>query len=86
MEEEIHMEQPEGFVVPSKWKKVYELVKSHYGLKQETKQWHKEFYQTMLANEFKNDGSDKCVHIKITRSLSVCILVICLSSIETLMA
>ena len=28
----------------------------------------------MLANGFKNDESDKCVYIKITRSLFVCII------------
>jgi len=28
----------------------------------------------MLVNGFKNDESDKCVYIKITRSLFVCII------------
>ena len=46
-----------------------ELVKSHYGLKQVPKQWDKKFDQTTSANGFKNDGRDKCVPIKITRSL-----------------
>ena len=39
----------------------------------------------MSANGLKNDGIDKCVHIKIISSLFICILVICWSSIETLM-
>ena len=39
----------------------------------------------MSANGLKNDGSDKCVHIKIIRSLFVCLFMICWSSIETLM-
>ena len=33
LEEEIYMEQPEGFVVPGKERKVCKLVKSLYGLK-----------------------------------------------------
>ena len=33
LEEEIYMEQPKGFVVPSKEKKVCKLVKSFCGLK-----------------------------------------------------
>lgn len=33
LEEEIYIEQPEGFVVPDKEKKVWKLVKSFYGLK-----------------------------------------------------
>ena len=37
LEEEIYMEQPEGFVVPGKEKKVCRLVKSLYGLKQAPK-------------------------------------------------
>ena len=34
LEEEIYMEQPEGFVVPEQERKVCKLVKSLYGLKQ----------------------------------------------------
>ena len=74
-----------GFCGSDKEKKVCELIKSLYGLKQVPKQWHKQFDQTMLVNGFKNDEGDKCVYIKITRSLFVCILVICSSSVETLM-
>ena len=61
LEEEIYMEQPEGFIVPSKEKKVCRLVKSLYGLKQTPKQWHAKFDQTMLANRFKINQCDKCV-------------------------
>ena len=85
LEEDIYMEQPKDFVVPDKENKVCELVKSLYGLKQAPKQWHKKFDQTMLVNGFKNDESDKCVYIKITRSLFICILMTCWSSVETLM-
>ena len=45
LEEEIYMEQPEGFIVPGKEKKVCILVKSLYGLKQAPKQWHAKFDQ-----------------------------------------
>ena len=38
LEEEIYMEQPEGFIVLGKAKKVCRLVKSLYGLKQSPKQ------------------------------------------------
>ena len=33
LNEEIYMEQPEGFIVPGQEKKIYRLVKSLYGLK-----------------------------------------------------
>ena len=38
LEEEIYMEQPEGFVAPGQEKKVCNLIKSLYGLKQAPKQ------------------------------------------------
>ena len=37
LNEEIYMEQLEGFIVPGQEKKVCRLVKSHYGLKQAPK-------------------------------------------------
>ena len=40
LNEEIYIEQPEGFVVPWQEKKVSRLIKSLYGLKQALKQWH----------------------------------------------
>ena len=38
LNEEIYMEQPEGFIVPGQEKKVCRFVKSLYGLKQAPKQ------------------------------------------------
>ena len=37
LNEEVYMEQPEGFVLPKNEKKVCKLVKSLYGLKQAPK-------------------------------------------------
>ena len=51
LEEEIYMEQDQGFVVPDKEEKVCRLVQSLYGLKQTPKQWHAKFDQTMLAKD-----------------------------------
>ena len=66
LDEEIYMEQPEGFIVPSQEKKVCRLVKSLYGLKQAPKQWHKKFDKTMLSQGFRINECDKCVYIKYT--------------------
>ena len=71
LEEEIYIEQPEGFVVPGKEKKVCKLIKSLYGLKQAPKQWHAKFDQTMLSNGFKINECDKCVYIKDTPNQEV---------------
>ena len=66
LNEEIYMEQPEGFSAPSQEKKVCKLVKSLNGLKQAPKQWHEKFDHTMMANGFKINECDKCVYVKET--------------------
>ena len=75
LEEEIYMEQPEGFIVPGQENKVCRLVKSLYGLKQAPKQWHAKFDKVMLSNGFKINECDKCVYIKNTPNHEV---IVCL--------
>ncbi|WJZ95257.1 hypothetical protein VitviT2T_014041 [Vitis vinifera] len=66
LDEEIYMEQPEGFSAPGQEKKVCKLVKSLYGLKQAPKQWHEKFGNVMLSHGFKINECDKCVYVKDT--------------------
>ena len=66
LDEEIYMEQPEGFIVPGQEKKVCRLVKSLYGLKQAPMQWHEKFDSVMMKNGFKINECDKCVYVKNT--------------------
>ena len=47
LEEEIYMEQPDGFIAQGQEGKVYRLIKSLYGLKQAPKQWHEKFDKTL---------------------------------------
>ncbi|GJX73513.1 retrovirus-related pol polyprotein from transposon TNT 1-94 [Tanacetum coccineum] len=68
LEEEIYMNQPEGFIAPGQESKVCRLVKSLYGLKQAPKQWHQKFDHTMLESGFKINECDKCVYVKDTSS------------------
>ncbi|GJR49345.1 putative ribonuclease H-like domain-containing protein [Tanacetum coccineum] len=68
LEEEIYMNQPEGFIAPGQEGKVCRLVKSLYGLKQAPKQWHQKFDHTMLESGFKINECDKCVYVKDTSS------------------
>ena len=64
LEEDIYMDQPEGFIVPGKEKYVCKLKRSLYGLKQSPRQWNKRFDSFMLSHSFKRSKYDSCVYIK----------------------
>ena len=68
LNEEIYMEQPDGFIVPGQEKKVCSLVKSFYRLKQAPKHWYEKFDNAMMSNGFRINECDKCVFIKDTAS------------------
>ncbi|KAL0423719.1 UNVERIFIED_CONTAM: Retrovirus-related Pol polyprotein from transposon TNT 1-94 [Sesamum radiatum] len=61
LEEEIYMDQHEGFVAHDNKHKVCKFVKSLYGLKQAPKQWHEKFDKTILAFGFTVNENDKCI-------------------------
>ncbi|KAK3022258.1 hypothetical protein RJ639_047808 [Escallonia herrerae] len=75
LEEEVYMQQQEGFVVRGQENKVCKLIKSLYGLKQGPKQWYQKFDQIVMSNGFKIRESDKCVYNKFDGSKGV---IICL--------
>ena len=64
LEEDIYMQQPEGFVVSRKEDYVCLLKKSLYRLKQPPKQWYKRFDSFMTTHEFKRKSFDNCVYLK----------------------
>ena len=66
LEEEIYMEQPEGYVAPGQESKVCKLVKSLYGLKEAPKQWHQKFDHVMMESGYQINECDKCVYVKNT--------------------
>ena len=49
LDEEIYMDQHDGFVVKDQESKVCRLLKSLYGLKQAPKQWHEKFDRTLTS-------------------------------------
>jgi hypothetical protein len=65
LEEQIYMEQPEGFRELGKEGYVCKLKKSLYGLKQSPRQWYKRFDSFMLSIEFTRCEYDSCVYFKV---------------------
>ena len=64
LEEEIYMEQPEGFIVPGKEQLVCRLKKSLYGLKQAPRQWYKRFDSFMIGQGYSRSQYDDCIYFK----------------------
>ena len=68
LEEEVYMDQPEGFVVTGKENLVCKLRKSIYGLKQASRQWYIKFNDTITSYGFVEIIVDRCIYIKISGS------------------
>jgi transposase InsO family protein len=64
LEEEIYMEQPEGFEDNGNEGLVCRLKKSLYGLKQAPRQWYKKFDSSMIEQGYQRTTSDHCVFMK----------------------
>ncbi|KAL4561013.1 hypothetical protein LXL04_033173 [Taraxacum kok-saghyz] len=64
LDEEIYMEQSEGFHVAKMEHLVCKLKKSLYGLKQAPRQWYKKFDSFMASHEYKRTDADHCVYLK----------------------
>ena len=63
LDEEIYMEQPEGFIQQGQEKKVCRLLKAIYGLKQATLQWNKPLHDFLLKMGFTRTLADPGVYI-----------------------
>ena len=64
LEEEIYMQQPEGFVEKGKEHLVCRLKKSLYGLKQAPRQWYQKFNSFMTDQGYHKTKADHCVFVK----------------------
>ena len=64
LDEEIYMQQPDGFVATGQENMVCRLKKSLYGLKQAPKQWHEKFDKTLTSAGFVVNEGDKYVYYK----------------------
>jgi hypothetical protein len=62
LEDEIYMDQLDGFAIKGQEGMVCKLLKSLYGLKQAPKQWHEKFDKTLTSVGFVVNEADKCVY------------------------
>ncbi|KAL0539955.1 hypothetical protein IC582_024177 [Cucumis melo] len=68
LDEEVFMNQPEGFMVEGKEHMVCKLKRSIYGLKQASRQWYLKFNDTITSFGFKENIIDRCIYLKISGS------------------
>ena len=71
LEEEVYMEQPDGFPIEGKEHMVCKLKKSKYGLKQASRQWYLKFNDTITTFGFKEITVDRCIYLKVSGSAFV---------------
>ena len=64
LEENIYMEQPEGYVEKEKENLVCKMKKSLYGLKQSPRCWNRTFANYLKEMGFKQIHSDPCIFIR----------------------
>ena len=68
LEEEVYMDQPEGFSTKGKEHMVCKLKKSIYGLKQASRQWYLKFNDTITSFGFTENTVDRCIYLKVSGS------------------
>ncbi|KAL0463005.1 UNVERIFIED_CONTAM: Retrovirus-related Pol polyprotein from transposon TNT 1-94 [Sesamum latifolium] len=68
VEEEIYMDQPEGFTVVEEEQKVSRLQRSIYGLKQAFRSWNTHFDEVIRGYDFIKNDYDSCIYKKISGS------------------
>ena len=71
LEEDIHMEQPEGFAFAKDPNLVCKLKKSIYGLKQSSRSWNLRFDDVIRSSGFIKNGEESCVYKKVSGSMVV---------------
>ncbi|GJQ98268.1 retrotransposon protein, putative, ty1-copia subclass [Tanacetum coccineum] len=68
LDEDIYMEQPEGYVNPKYPNRVCKLQRSIYGLKQASRQWNKRFDEEIKRFGFTQNRDEPCVYRKASGS------------------
>ncbi|GKF61240.1 zinc finger, CCHC-type containing protein [Tanacetum coccineum] len=68
LDEEVYMNQPQGFIMHGNENKVCKLIKSMYGFKQAHKQWHQKFDGVVLSSGYLLNQVEKYVYNKFDKN------------------
>ena len=71
LDEEIYMQQPEGYIKPGSEHLVCKLERSLYGLKQSPRCWNKAFHNYLVKIGFKQTTADPCVYVREGNTLTI---------------
>ena len=76
LEEEVYVDQPQGFEVKNEEDKVYRLKKALYGLKQSPRAWYSEIDTYFSQRGFKKSLSEATVYVKAENGIDILIVAI----------
>ena len=75
LDEEIYMQQPEGFIIKGQENKVYKLKKAIYGLKQASHAWNKQADKSLKSLGFKRCLSDSGIYVRnVKGTITICVI------------
>lgn len=78
LEEDVYVDQPEGFVVEGQEEKVYKLKKALYGLKQAPRAWYGRLDAYLRGDGFHRSDNEPTLYVKVRSSddiIIVCVYV-----------
>ena len=78
LEEEVYVEQPQGYEVPSQEHKVYRMKNALYGLKQAPRAWYSQIDSYVTENGLHRSESEPTLYTKVNekgKMLIVCLYV-----------
>jgi len=74
LEEQVYVEQPQGYIIEGQENKVFRLRKALYGLKQAPRAWNSKIDGYLLSNGFLKSPSEPSLYIKTQRPQDFLIL------------
>ena len=76
LEEEVYVEQPQGYEIPGQENKVYRLKKALYGLNQAPRAWYNHIDSYLIQNGFQRSDCEPTLYIKANQQGNM--LIVCL--------